>query len=76
MSMNVTPVVPDPAMIAAAIQAEGGNLVDSFLAVLPETLKEPQHEARVVKLFHDVKRAMRVPKRASYEDAREHWALL
>lgn len=77
-----TPVLPSSLEIIDGIEVKDNRyngystLLDAFLALLPDSVKRPEYDGRIERLYHEVKRALFAPTRSTFLESKEHWALL
>ena len=77
-----TPVLPSALDILDDIEVKDNryngyqNLVDAFLALLPDSVKNPEYDGRIERLYNDVKRAMLAPTKTNFLDSKKFVVLL
>lgn len=82
MKVKATPELPSEQEIIDRIDQKDDryngyrDLIDAFLALIPEQLKEPENDGRIEQLYINVKRVIRSQSMSTYRDSQPHWALI
>ncbi|MEW8046611.1 MAG: hypothetical protein AB2805_08985 [Candidatus Thiodiazotropha sp.] len=82
MKVKTTPELPSEQEIIDRIDQKDDryngyrDLIDAFLALIPEQLKVPENDGRIERLYINVKRAIRSPSMSIYRDSQPYWALV
>lgn len=67
MNMTANPVLPSESDILKHIEKKNGryngyqDLLDAFLAQIPDSAKEPKNDSHIERLYYQVKRAINPP---------------